>query len=101
MASLTKAKLAEQLATKIGLNKSEAKQFVEAFFDKLIELISSGHPVKLSGFGRFDLRDKSKRPGRNPKTGEVVDIDERRVVIFHAGQKLKVSIEENRDSTNN
>lgn len=94
MSALTKAKLAEVLSTKIGLNKSEAKRFVETFFNKLVELISSGHPVKLSGFGRFDLRDKSKRPGRNPKTGEFVEIDERRVVIFHAGQKLKNTIEE-------
>jgi integration host factor subunit alpha len=97
MTALTKAKMAECLAQKIGFNKTEAKQFVDTFFEKLIETISSGHSVKLSGFGRFDLRDKSKRPGRNPKTGEPAEITARRVVVFHAGQKLKDAI----DSTKN
>jgi len=92
MTALTRAGLAEQLAENIGLNKTEAKEFVETFFDQLIGLISSGHSIKFSGFGRFDIRDKNKRPGRNPKTGEVVEIDERRVVVFHAGQKLKDAI---------
>lgn len=89
MAALTKAKIAERLSQTIGLNKTEAKKFVESFFERVIKTIASGHALKLSGFGRFDLRDKTARPGRNPKTGEPVEITERRVVVFHAGQKLK------------
>ena len=93
MATLTKAGLAEKIYDVIGLNKREGKELVEAFFDTVKASLEEGERVKLSGFGNFDLRDKSERPGRNPKTGEEVVISARRVVTFHAGQKLKAHVE--------
>ena len=87
--TLTKAALVDLLFEQVGLNKSEAKDMVETFFDEIGESLKRGEDVKLSGFGNFQLRDKPKRPGRNPKTGEVIAITARRVVTFHASQKLK------------
>lgn len=93
MTALTKAEITDELSRKIGLNKREAKQMVEIFFQEVADELAQGHFVKLSGFGNFNLRDKSERPGRNPKTGIEVAIDPRRVVTFHAGQKLKARVE--------
>lgn len=93
MAALTKAEITDDLSKKIGLNKREAKQMVEIFFQEIADELAQGHFVKLSGFGNFNLRDKSERPGRNPKTGVEVPIEPRRVVTFHAGQKLKARVE--------
>lgn len=93
MSALTKAAITESLHMQLGLNKREAKEFVEAFFEEIRSNLESGQNVKLSGFGNFDLRDKGWRPGRNPRTNEPADIDPRRVVTFHAGQKLKVIVE--------
>lgn len=87
--TLTKAELADVLFEKMGLNKREAKEMVEGFFDYISFALEQGENVKLSGFGNFQLRDKRQRPGRNPKTGEVIPIAARRVVVFHASQKLK------------
>lgn len=87
--TLTKAELAELLFEQVGLNKREAKDMVETFFDEIRNALEHGEPVKLSGFGNFQLRDKPQRPGRNPKTGEEIPITARRVVTFHASQKLK------------
>lgn len=87
--TLTKAALVDLLFEQVGLNKSEAKDMVETFFDEIGDSLKRGEDVKLSGFGNFQLRDKPKRPGRNPKTGEVIAITARRVVTFHASQKLK------------
>lgn len=92
--TLTKAELAEMLFDQVGLNKRESKDMVEAFFDVIREALEHGDSVKLSGFGNFQLRDKPQRPGRNPKTGEVIPITARRVVTFHASQKLKSLVEE-------
>ena len=91
--TLTKAHMAEQLFEELGLNKREAKEFVEAFFEHIKESLEDGQQVKLSGFGNFDLRDKNQRPGRNPKTGEEIPITARRVVTFRPGQKLKARVE--------
>jgi integration host factor subunit alpha len=91
--TLTKAELAEMLFEQVGLNKREAKDMVETFFDEIREALQRGESVKLSGFGNFQLRDKPQRPGRNPKTGEEIPISARRVVTFHASQKLKALIE--------
>ena len=91
--TLTKAELAELLFAQVGLNKREAKDMVEAFFEEIRMGLESGDVVKLSGFGNFSVRDKASRPGRNPKTGEVVPISARRVVSFHASQKLKEQVE--------
>jgi integration host factor subunit alpha len=91
--SLTKADMAEMLFDELGLNKREAKELVEMFFEEIRHALESGKQVKLSGFGNFDLRDKNQRPGRNPKTGEEIPISARRVVTFRPGQKLKARVE--------
>jgi integration host factor subunit alpha len=93
MTALTKAELAEKLFEELGLNKREAKDMVDLFFDEIRESLRRNEQVKLSGFGNFDLRDKRQRPGRNPKTGEEIPISARRVVTFKPGQKLKVRVE--------
>jgi len=91
--ALTKADMAEKLFDELGLNKREAKELVEAFFEEIRNALEQGNQVKLSGFGNFDLRDKKQRPGRNPKTGEEIPISARRVVTFRPGQKLKARVE--------
>lgn len=91
--ALTKADLANTLFEEVGLNKREAKEFVDAWFASIRDALEAGEQVKLSGFGNFQLRDKRKRPGRNPKTGEDVPISARRVVTFKPGQKLKGRVE--------
>ena len=91
--TLTKAELAELLFEQVGLNKREAKDMVETFFDEIRDALVRGESVKLSGFGNFQLRDKPQRPGRNPKTGEEIPISARRVVTFHASQKLKTMVD--------
>jgi len=91
--ALTKAEMAEHLFEDLGLNKREAKELVEAFFEEIRTSLETGQQVKLSGFGNFDLRDKNQRPGRNPKTGEKIPITARRVVTFRPGQKLKARVE--------
>lgn len=93
--TVTKADLGNTLFDEMGLNKREAKEFVELFFEKIRQSLESGSSVKLSGFGSFVLRDKTPRPGRNPKTGEEIAISARRVVTFRASQKLKESVAEN------
>ena len=95
--TLTKAELADLLFEKVGLNKREAKDMVEAFFEEIRTTLEEGDSVKLSGFGNFQLRDKPQRPGRNPKTGEEIPISARRVVTFHASQKLKLAVESQHD----
>lgn len=92
-ATLTKAQLAEMLFDQLGMNKRESKQMVEAFFDLMTERLVDGHDVRITGFGNFQVRTKAPRPGRNPRTGETVAIGERRVVTFHASQKLKAQIQ--------
>lgn len=91
--ALTKADLANRLYEEVGLNKREAKEFVDAWFEAIREALESGENVKLSGFGNFQLRDKNERPGRNPKTGEEIPISARRVVTFKPGQKLRGRVE--------
>lgn len=91
--ALTKADLAEKLYEDLGLNKREAKELVELFFEEIRGSLETNEQVKLSGFGNFDLRDKKQRPGRNPKTGEEIPISARRVVTFRPGQKLKARVE--------
>lgn len=94
MTTLTKADLAEMLFNKVGLNKREAKDFVEHFFEIIRQALETGDEVRLSKFGNFMTRFKHPRPGRNPKTGEPVEITARTVVTFHAGQKLKARVEQ-------
>lgn len=92
--ALTKAEVAEHLFETVGLSKRDAKDMVEMFFEEIRETLESGDQVKLSGFGNFDLRQKSERPGRNPKTGEDIPILARKVVTFRPGQKLKSRVED-------
>lgn len=91
--ALTKAQLAELLFEQIGLNKRESKDMVDAFFDLVSNSLVEGDDVKITGFGNFQIRTKSPRPGRNPRTGEAIPIAARRVVTFHASQKLKEQIQ--------
>lgn len=92
--ALTKADFAERLFDELGLNKREAKELIELFFEEIKGSLENGEQVKVSGFGKFELRDKSSRPGRNPKTGEEIPISARRVVTFRSGQKLKARVEQ-------
>jgi integration host factor subunit alpha len=93
--ALTKAHLAELLFVQIGLNKREAKDMVEAFFELISDSVVDGRDVKITGFGNFQVRTKASRPGRNPRTGESVPIDARRVVTFHASPKLREQVQIN------
>ena len=94
MSALTKSEMADKLFEELGLNKREAKELGEQFFDEIRICLENNEQVKLSGFGNFDLRDKRQRPGRNPKTGEAIPISARRVVTFRPGQKLKAKVEQ-------
>ncbi len=91
--ALTKADMAKSLFNAIGLNKREALELVDLFFQELVAALADGEQISLSGFGNFILRDKKERPGRNPKTGEEVQIPARRVVTFRPGQKLKARVQ--------
>ncbi len=91
--TLAKADMAKSLFNELGLNKKEALELVDLFFQELKACLADGEQIRLSGFGNFDLRDKKERPGRNPRTGENVPIPARRVVTFRAGQKLKSRVE--------
>ncbi len=91
--ALTKAQLADLLFDQIGLNKRESKDMIDAFFDLIASNLVDGTDVKISGFGNFQIRTKAPRPGRNPRTGESIQIDARRVVTFHASHKLKEQIQ--------
>lgn len=92
--TLTKAELAEMLYEQLGLNKREAKDFIDEFFELITQQVSQGQDVKISGFGNFQIRTKQARPGRNPRTGEPVTVRARRTVTFHASPALKTEINE-------
>ena len=91
--AITKADFAERLFDELGVKKREAKEMVEFFFEEIKGSLERGEQVKVSGFGKFELRDKNSRPGRNPKTGEEIPVTARRVVTFRSGQKLKARVE--------
>ncbi|MDG2106405.1 MAG: integration host factor subunit alpha [Gammaproteobacteria bacterium] len=91
--TITKNSLVEVIHDEVGLNKREAKEFIEEFFEMIKGTLEEGNDIKFSGFGNFTLREKVARPGRNPKTGENVTISERRVVTFKSGLKLKNKLE--------
>lgn len=92
--TLTKADLIQLVVDSVGLNKREAAEMVEAFFEEISSALEAGDDVKLSGFGGFQLREKPARPGRNPKTGEPAIVTARRAVTFHPSQKLKLAVSE-------
>ena len=89
MTALTKSEMAERLFEELGLNKREAKEIVELFFEEIRACLENNEQVKLSGFGNFDLRDKSQRPGRNPKTGDQIRVPTKRLPFFKVGKELK------------
>jgi len=91
--TITKDSLVEMIHNEVGLNKREAKELIECFFEQIKASLENGNDIKFYGFGNFILRNKSPRPGRNPKTGEEVTISERRVVTFKSGLKLKSKLE--------
>ena len=91
--TLIKANFAESLFEELGMDRREAKALVELFFEEIKDSLEQGKAVKISGFGKFELRDKTTRPGRNPKTGEETPISARRVVTFRPGQKLKARVD--------
>ena len=95
--TITKADLANTLFDELGLNKREAKEFVELFYEKIRQSLELGESVKLSGFGGFSIREKNSRPGRNPKTGEAVPVCARRVVTYRASQRVKDEVGANTD----
>lgn len=92
--TVTKADLAKQIMDHLGLNMRESKDMVEAFFAEIANCLESGEEVKLSGFGTFQLRDKSARPGRNPKTGEEVLVTARRVISYYPSTTLKSALDQ-------
>ncbi len=92
MAALTRAEMSERLFEELGLNRREAREIVESFFEEISQCLAENEPVKLSGFGNFELRDKAERPGRNPKTRQNIPISPRRVVTFRPSQKLKAKV---------
>ena len=94
MSTLTKSDMIEHLMYQLNLTRQEGRCLVENFFNELSESLIAGNEVKLSGFGNFELKDKSSRPGRNPKTGEPVDVSARRVVTFKMGQKFRQKVDE-------
>ncbi|NKB47407.1 MAG: integration host factor subunit alpha [Legionellales bacterium] len=100
MATLTKADIAEQLyldlksKLPVRISRKDTKQLTEVFIEEIMKELVAGNHVKLSRFGNFILRDKSSRPGRNPKTGESIEVSARRVVTFRSGQKLKARIKQ-------
>lgn len=87
--ALTKAGIADNLVSTCRLARADARQLVDLVFEQIRQSLESGEAVHLSSFGNFELRTKEGRPGRNPKTGEDAFITARRVVTFHAGQKLR------------
>jgi len=98
--TITKATLANTLFDQLGLNKREAKEFVDLFFEQIRQALEIGESVKLSGFGGFTIREKNSRPGRNPKTGEEVPVSARRVVTYRASQKVRELISDNTTTIN-
>lgn len=90
--TLTKADIIESVYEKVGFSKKEASDIVELVFDTLKSTLEKGEKVKISGFGNFVVRQKRPRIGRNPQTGEEIEISERRVLTFKPSQVLKGSI---------
>lgn len=90
---MTKAEIVQALYSRVGgFSKKESADLVDLVFEMIKETLGKGEKVKISGFGNFVLRDKRQRPGRNPQTGEAIQISERRVLTFKASQILKQAL---------
>ncbi len=90
---MTKADLVDAIFEKVGLSKKEAHDLVEVLFETMKQTFAEGESVKISGFGTFNVRKKSARRGRNPKTGEDLEITPRRVITFRVSNQLKEEID--------
>jgi integration host factor subunit alpha len=90
---MTKADLVDAIFEKIGLSKKEAQELIEILFDTIKQSFLEGESVKISGFGTFNVRKKTARRGRNPKTGEDIEITPRKTITFRASNQLKAIIE--------
>lgn len=89
---MTKADLVEAVHETVGFSKKESSDIVELVFDTMKETLEQGEKIKISGFGNFEVRDKRSRVGRNPQTGEVIEISARRVLTFKPSQVLKAAL---------
>ncbi len=92
--TVTRAQLAEAVYQQVGLSRNESAELVESILQEVSDVLADGETVKISSFGSFQVRQKGGRVGRNPKTGEEVPIDPRRVLVFRASHVLKDSINE-------
>lgn len=92
--TITRADLSEMVYSEIGLSRKESAEIVDSIFEEITQELTTGEKVKLSSFGVFSVRQKGRRIGRNPKTGEEVSIAPRRVVLFRASHILKDKINE-------
>lgn len=92
MKTITKAEIVDALHERVGFSKKEAAEFVEMVFDTLKETLAKGEKIKLSGFGNFVVRDKRERRGRNPQTGDSIQIEARRVLTFKPSQVLRSEV---------
>ncbi len=90
---MTKADLADRLYEKIGLPKKEATAMVETLFESMKSILAEGESIKITGFGTFLVRKKGSRKGRNPKTGDELEIEQRRVVTFKPSLQFKAIVE--------
>ena len=86
---MTKAELIEAVYSKVGISKKESADLVEMIFDTMKDTLSKGEKIKISGFGNFVVREKRSRMGRNPQTGESMEISARKVLTFRPSQVLK------------
>lgn len=89
---MTKAEIIEQIYEKVGFSKKESAEIVELVFDLMKETLEKGNKIKISGFGNFVVRQKRPRVGRNPQTGESIEISSRRVLTFRPSQVLKAAL---------
>jgi integration host factor subunit alpha len=94
---MTKAEIVQALYSKVGgFSRKESAELVDLVFEMMKETLGRGEKLKVSGFGNFVLRDKRQRPGRNPQTGQPINISERRVLTFKASQILKQALNQQR-----
>ncbi len=89
---MTKAEIVESIYEKIGFSKKESAEIVELVFDTIKETLEKGEKIKISGFGNFVVRHKRPRTGRNPQTGQAIQITERKVLTFRPSQILKMAL---------
>lgn len=89
---MTKADIIQDVYNKLGFSKRDSARIVESVFDIMKETLARGEKIKISGFGNFVVNDKRTRKGRNPQTGETIEISSRRVLTFKASQVLRNSL---------